>query len=405
MARFVDAAALPAGAPPPRPAGGRRPAPHAFALGLFLAAGCGKASGEETSWRTEAVVRRDVTRVVEVKGQLEVAARAEVPAPFAGRLVEVAVTSGDTVEEGQVLGRLDPQDRALALASARAQVAAASSGVAEALANLRAADGERARAERLAERDLASDAELAEAVARAERARASVAAARAERTLARNDLALAERALGRAALRAPMDGVVLRAPDRAGVGVDPAGPPPFAIGDRLDTMAIRARVSEVDVGEVAPGQAARFTVPAHGPRAFEAEVVRVGLEPVQSPDGVVYPVWLQAANPEGALRPGMTAAITIGVGSVEGVLAVREAALRFVPEGADPAPLRTRLWREGAAGRLEPVPVSPGLSDGAYTEIEVAAGATLAEGDRVVVGVGAGGDGRGGAAGLRLGGR
>src|SRR6185503_5033775 len=52
---------------------------------------------------------------------------------------------------------------------------------------------------------------------------------------------------------------------------------------------------------------------------------------------VTYPVIIEVANPEGRLRPKMTANVTIDVSSVPNVVRVPNAALRFKPpteEGA-----------------------------------------------------------------------
>jgi HlyD family secretion protein len=101
---------------------------------------------------------------------------------------------------------------------------------------------------------------------------------------------------------------------------------------------------------------------------------------------VTYPVRLRADNPDRALLPGMTATVRVKVGEVQDALAVREAALRFTPDSAEPAPPRSRVFRQTAAGKVEAVPVTAGLSDGVYTEVTPVAPAVLAAGDQVLVG-------------------
>ena len=64
----------------------------------------------------------------------------------------------------------------------------------------------------------------------------------------------------------------------------------------------------------------------------------------------------------------MTAQLRIKVAEVDDVLAVREATLRFTPEGAPEAPARSRVWRIRGT-ELEEIPVEAGLSDGALTEV------------------------------------
>ena len=69
-------------------------------------------------------------------------------------------------------------------------------------------------------------------------------------------------------------------------------------------------------------------------------------------------------------------------------LAVREASLRFTPPDAENGSelSRSRVWRLKGSQDLEPVDVTVGISDGAYTSVAPAAGAELAPGDMVAVG-------------------
>ena len=87
----------------------------------------------------------------------------------------------------------------------------------------------------------------------------------------------------------------------------------------------------------------------------------------------------------------MTAQVRIKVAQVDDVLAVREATLRFTPAGAPPAPARTRVWRiRGTV--LEEIPVEPGLSDGASTEVKPTEPESLQVDDSIAIGLGLEGD-------------
>jgi hypothetical protein len=79
--------------------------------------------------------------------------------------------------------------------------------------------------------------------------------------------------------------------------------------------------------------------------------------------------------------------VRIEIARAKDVLSVREAALRFSPQGEDEAPARTRLWKHEGGSRLEPVDVTAGLSDGAYTQITPREPDALAAGDEVAVGL------------------
>jgi len=104
-----------------------------------------------------------------------------------------------------------------------------------------------------------------------------LARADAEVQLARATLAEARALLEKTAVRAPIDGVILRKHHRPGEAVSLDAPQP-AIVTMADTRALRARVEvdERDVAGLATGRDAWVTADAYGARRFEGRVVRVG---------------------------------------------------------------------------------------------------------------------------------
>ncbi|MFO0696118.1 MAG: efflux RND transporter periplasmic adaptor subunit [Polyangiales bacterium] len=337
--------------------------------------------------RAEPVTRRTVVRVVEVSGHLDVRERLEVPAPMVGRLVAIDVSPGDTVHAGQSLAKLDEREASLAVGSARASVTAAASHVAGARVALEAAQADVDRLAHLVPRGLASEAELASARTRVSQAEAQLRAARAEQGVAATGLASAELGRDLGVLRSPVDGIVLHAPRSLGSLVGPERGPLFVIGVGLDDLRIDASVGEADIGEVKVGQTARFEVPAFLSRTFSATVMRIELAPDIDQGAVTYPVQFQTPNTDHALLPGMTAVLRIEVARAENVLSVREAALRFTPENAPDAPARSRVWKRTGPSTLVPVPVTVGVSDGAFTEIRPVNPGDLSEGTPIAIGM------------------
>jgi HlyD family secretion protein len=347
-------------------------------------------------YRIEEVQVRDLTHMVEVSGFLDAPETVDVPAPVAGRLVDIAVEPGARVAKGDPLAKLDERAAAVAVRGARARLEAATSQVAQARATLSAARNAASRVGRLAEGGLASEAEQSEAQARLEEAEAGLQAAQAARSAAREELAAAELTAELGELVSPMDGVVLEAPERLGAVAGPERGPLFVIGTTLDELIIAADLGEADVGDVREGQEARFDVPAYPGRSFEARVERVGLAARRQEGAVVYPLTLRAPNADGLLRPGMSASVRVLVGRAEQVLSVPEAALRFTPPEVPQAPTRSRVWKV-VERTLEPVEVEPGLAGGVFTEVRPEDPEALRPGDRVAVGMaappGAGGPG------------
>ena len=168
-------------------------------------------------------------------------------------------------------------------------------------------------------------------------------------------------------------------------------------------MKLELALDEADVGLVSTGQTAVFNVDAWPDETFDARVLKVYLYPTIENNVVTYTAVLSADNPDGRLRPGMTATATITTGTREQVLRVPNAALRFKPPEDEsgggivigpPGMARERdadgpgntIWvlRDGAPSR---VLVRTGHTDGRYTEV---IGSGLTAGDEVVVGTGAG---------------
>ncbi|MEI8257783.1 MAG: efflux RND transporter periplasmic adaptor subunit, partial [Deltaproteobacteria bacterium] len=97
-------------------------------------------------------------------------------------------------------------------------------------------------------------------------------------------------------------------------------------------------------------------------------------------DVVTYGTVIEVANPDLALRPGMTASVRVRTGAARNVLRVPNTGLHFVPPNQR-APDGPGAWTlDGET--LRHVAVRPGLSDGQWTEIQPG---TLGAGRSVLV--------------------
>jgi HlyD family secretion protein len=358
-------------------------------LAIIVTARAVLATRTAASYLTEPIERRTIVHRVEAMGHLDVPERVEVPAPVAGRITSILAKPGQRVRRGELLAQLDPAEADLALDSAQQGLKAGASRAAEARAALASAVDANARTKHLAARGLASQADLMAARATEERARAALDEATAQRAVTAGSVTSAALARQMTAIRALADGVVLEAPERIGAPVSPSSGKLFVLGSSTDRMRIDVAVAEGDIADVRADQTAHFTVPAFPRRTFLARVARVDNEGRGDRGLVSYTVTLEVDNREHLLLPGMTASVRIDVAEVKDALAVREAALRFAPPGATSAaeqPGQTRLWRLGPDNRLETVPVTVGIGDGAYSEVHPRPGKALAAGERVVIG-------------------
>lgn len=361
---------------------------------------------QEDLYRVSPVEHRAIRQVVEAFGSLDVASRVFVPAARAGQLTSVTAKRGQLVQAGQELARLDPTGAVAELSAAQIALNASAAKVESARAARNAAVEERKRAERLLEKGLVSASMVAAAREAEAEANAAVRGAEAQRQLDGQTASGARTRQEETTLRAPVSGFVLSAVEDVGGMVGPQTGPLFVISPPLEQLLLTVPVSEADIGLVRVGQGATFSVSAHPEKTFPAQIHEIEQEPQKTGSSVSYRVRLRVNNPDRLLLPGMTANVTLEIAKADETLAVREAALRFSPVEAQGEATRSRVWRQKSNGELEPVDVSVGISDGAYTAVTPAQGFTLAVGEQVAVGLNgaARGSGKGGP-GISLGSR
>lgn len=341
---------------------------------------------------TVAVERGPIVAEVTATGRVDPRTSVEVGSYVSGPILRVEADFNERVSAGQRLAQIDPRTFEGKVAHAKADLALAQARVERAAAALELEQSKLRRSESLAGKAVVSSEELEIARSNERQAEAELAVARAEVERARATLAEAEVNLSYTDILSPIDGVVVSRIVNVGQTVAATFQTPvlFVIAGNLEKMQVLAFVNEADVGRVRAGQAATFSVDAFPGRTFEAQVRQVrhaSAEP-ETPETVVsyvvtYDVVLDVDNPEGLLRPGMTANVRIVTAEEGDVLKVPTAALRFRPPGAK---VRRSGGNGGALYRLvngepEAVPVDLGLSDDVSTAV---VGGGLAEGDAVI---------------------
>ena len=150
---------------------------------------------------------------------------------------------------------------------------------------------------------------------------------------ARAQVGIARVDLERTTIRSPIAGTVLQRAVDVGqtVAASLSAPTIFTIAQDLSKMEVRAAIDEADVGKLREGLEARFTVDAHPGREFVATIFQIRSNPNVTQNVVTYDAILRVDNPDGKLRPGMTASVRIVTEKRENVLRVPNAALRFKP--------------------------------------------------------------------------
>jgi HlyD family secretion protein len=366
------------------------------------------ATRRAVSYQTEAVSRADLRVTVTATGSIEPTNLVEISSELSGTMKKVLVDYNDTVSAGQLLAQLDTTQLEAQLAVQKASHAVAEAQVASAKASLLEAELNYDTIRKLDERGVTTRTNMNAAEAQLARAKADLARATANMDLTKAQLDAQQAELDKACICSPIKGLVLQRNVDEGqiVAAMLSAPILFTIAEDLTKMELQVDVSEADIGRVAPGELATFTVDAYDDQTFPAVIsmVRYASETI---DGLVtYKAILSIDNAALMLRPGMTATADIIVAEHEDALVVPNAALRFAPpqvvddsddnkakgggllgllipsrDDANTAGSTRTVWvlRDGVA--IE-VPVEKGDTDGQMTRI---LSGDIAEGDRVIV--------------------
>ncbi len=339
-----------------------------------------------TVYLTDAATRGDITVQLVATGTLEPTQTIGVSSLATGTIVSVDVDYNAAVTKGQQLARLDSTD--LAAAQRRAEAAKDAAAANRDVAAASAADARAAlqRADELGRSQRVSSKELELAASAYTRAMASLAAAEAQLRAADADLEGARANLAKAAITAPIDGIVLDVNAKVGqtVGSATIGTPLFTIASDLRQLDLEVDIDEADIPQIAEGDAASFTVEAAPDETLAGTIRQVRSSPTVS-DGVTsYVAVISVDNASSRLKPGMTATADITTDEAKDVLTVPNAALRFVPPdaAAPPADQAHVYVLSGDKPRL--VPVTVGISNGQRTVI---ATGEVAPGDPVITGI------------------
>ncbi|MGZ4825511.1 MAG: efflux RND transporter periplasmic adaptor subunit [Terriglobales bacterium] len=152
-------------------------------------------------------------------------------------------------------------------------------------------------------------------------------AARGQLTSARGKYEGAAAQLAYTEIRSPIDGVVTDRPSYPGE-TPPPGTPLLTIMDTSSVTA-RAHIPQSDAATLKPGDAATIAA-AEGVRV-QGKVTLVS--PALDPNSTTVEVWIEAANPDGRLRPGTTVNIQMIAQTVNDAIVVPASALLKTPEG------------------------------------------------------------------------
>lgn len=309
----------------------------AVCLCLVLGLACGSTDREESTPTLAPLVEAVQTRVgalpieVTVPGMVRARNQVAIRPEIEGRVVEVLVRSGEAVERGQLLVRLDEVEARERLRQAEANVRLAEASAAAARARVVELEARVARTRTLAEEELISEQELETLEAQLDTLRASTdeATARVEQAQATAEERRSSQA--KTVVRAPVSGRLGERRAEVGMFVDSADIL-FVMGD-LDELIVEVNLTEAMLSRVEVGQSVEIATRSAAGEPIRASLSRIS--PFLAEDSFTTLGEIDVDNRGGVLRPGMFTTVRILVGQSQ------QATL--VPVGA--------LWEDPASGQ------------------------------------------------------
>ncbi|PDT88704.1 efflux transporter periplasmic adaptor subunit [Bradyrhizobium sp. Y36] len=371
-----------------------------IATGVVAATRLTGTSSKAQSYITAPVVVSDLREEVLASGTLKPARLTAVGAQVSGRITALNVRVGDSIKAGDVIAQIDPVTKQNDLRNSEAS-----------LKNYRAQKVEKEAALVLAEANLArqqatlaqratsrSDFDSADSTVR--QTRAQIAALEALITGAEASVETARVNLDYTRITAPIDGTVLATVVQEGQTVNAVqSAPTIVVLGQLDTMTVRAEISEADIVKVKPGQQLYFTILGDQDHRYEARLDQIEPAPESiksdasfsstttsstsssssssSTSTAIYYIGVfKVPNKDLALRTYMTAEVHIITGEAKRVKVIPALAVMRKSDG------RSMVRTLAASGDVREREVKTGLND--RTTVEIKSG--LDEGERVVTG-------------------
>jgi HlyD family secretion protein len=288
------------------------------AAGLVLGA-CNKPQEAPVVYQAVPVETRNISVTAQAAGAVLPDTVVEVKSKAAGEILSFDVETGQVVQRGELLARIDrrvPQNR---YNQAEAQLDVAKARAKNAEAQLK-------RSQELYAAKAITEQELETTTLDAANARAAVISAQIELDNAKISLDDTE-------VRAPITGMIIaKNVERGAVitapGGDVGGGTVLAKMADLSLVQVKTFVDETDIGKLKKGLIANVSVEAFPNRPFRGEVLKIEPQADTIQNVTMFPVLVRINNSDGLLRPGMNAEVNIAVGDAENVLAVPNAALR-----------------------------------------------------------------------------
>ncbi|CAB5705869.1 Macrolide-specific efflux protein macA precursor [Aeromonas hydrophila] len=288
---------------------------------------------------TAEVTRQDVEQTVLASGVLQAIEQVDVGAQVSGQVTYLAVEAGQKVKQGDLLAEIDPLIAQNNLKTAEADLASRRAQLKIKQAQLKQNELSWRRQQQMFRQEASSRAELESAEAQLAVTRAELQGALAEVDNAQIKVERAKTELGYNRIQAPMDGTVVSIVTRQGQTLAASQTVPTLLKlANLETMTVKAQISEADVTRVKAGMPVYFTLMGDPDTRYHGTLRTVELAPTNINEqatsttatnnaAVYYYALFDVPNPDHTLRVAMTTQVTIVLGERKQVLTIPQTAL------------------------------------------------------------------------------
>lgn len=296
-------------------------------LSLVAGAACTEAAPVEL-YQAIPVGQRNIVVSVRAAGNVQPDTVVEVKSKASGEILDIQVETGQVVQRGALLVRVDQRTARNRLAQVEAELEVAKAGMTNSESRKRRSD-ELFQSQSITQEEHES-AVLALANAKADVVRAEVAIENARIQMEDTDV------------RSPITGTLIEKNVERGQVIssptsDVGGGTVLLKMADLTLVQVRTLVDETDVGKVRAGLRATVTVDAYPNQPFQGEVLKIEPQAETQQNVTMFPVLVRIENRGGLLKPGMNADVEIHVGQRDNVLAVPNSSLRTARDVASAA--------------------------------------------------------------------
>jgi HlyD family secretion protein len=319
------------------------------AFGGLIVLAFKNSGGDAVQVRIEAVGQRDLVATVTASGWIRPHRKVDVQADIMGRITQLAVDEGQTVQKGQLLLRIDPAQYEAAVARSRAAVSEAQARQAQVRASLLQAERSYQRLKQMSSNpNLVSPQQLEVAETDMLVQRELMQAAQFGVIQAREALNESVDHLNKTVIRAPMTGVVTRLNVEEGetaiIGtMNNAGSLLLTVADPAVMEAV-VRVDETDIPDIKLGDSVTVEIDAFPRRKFNGRVTEISHSSVRPPESQIasgqgqgqavdYEVVIQLMDPPQTLRSDLSATAEIVTATRRNALVIPIIALTVREKG------------------------------------------------------------------------